>query len=76
MFLSVFAVRPRVKVRLSVRMSDAETVTPHAVVGYCILWRLASTQDVSSELLGRLFFLFHSEVDRLFPCSLFLHVCV
>lgn len=56
-------------------MSDVETVTPHAVVGYCILWRLTSTQDVPSELLGRLLF-FHIEVDRLFPCSLFVRVCV
>ena len=57
-----------VKVLVSIRMSDVGTVTPHAVVGYCIFWRLTSTQDVPTELLEGFFC---SEVDRLFPCSLF-----
>lgn len=40
-----------VKGLLSVRMSDVGTVSPHALVGYCILWWLISTQDVPTELL-------------------------
>lgn len=36
---------------VSVRIPDVETVTPHAVVGYCILRWLTSTQDVPTELL-------------------------
>lgn len=62
-----------VKELLSIRMSDVETVTPHAVVGYCILWWLTSTQDVPTELLEGFFC---SEVDRLFPCSLLVRLSV
>lgn len=40
-----------VKELVSLRISDVETVTPHAVVGYCILSWLTSTQDVPTELL-------------------------
>lgn len=54
-------------------MSDVGTVTPHAVVGYCILWWLTSTQDVLTELLEGFFC---SEVDRLFPCTLCMWECV
>lgn len=36
-------------------MADVETVSPHAVVGYCILRWLTSTQDVPTELLGVFF---------------------
>lgn len=61
-----------VKELVSIRISDVETVTPHAVVGYCILWWLTSTQDVPTELLEGFFC---SEVDGLFLCSLFVHVC-
>ena len=56
---------------LSVRISDVGTVTPHAIVGYCILQWLTSIQDVPTELLEGSFV-----VDRLFPCSLSVFVCV
>lgn len=56
---------------LSFRISDVGTVTPHAIVGYCSLQWLTSIQDVPTELLEGSFV-----VDRLFPCSLSVFVCV
>lgn len=51
-------------------MSDVGTVTPHAVVGYCILWWLTSTQDVLTELLEGFF------VVKWIDCFRALCVCV
>lgn len=72
-FFNFLLVSHCVKELVSIRISDVGTVSPHAVVGYCILRWLTSTQDVPTELLEGFFC---SEVDRLFPCSLFLYVCV
>lgn len=55
LLLYFFCVCVCVKELLSNRMSDVGTVTPHAVVGYCILWWLTSTQDVLTKLLEAFF---------------------
>lgn len=60
--------------RLSARMSAVGTVPPHAVVGYCILWRLTSTQDVPPKLLGKLFFVFFTV--KWIDCFRAVSVCV